>query len=69
MILALNLAKQTDDLVATMLQVKPIDDRNLEELDALQQALETQTLSWSKLGEITYEAALEQGYRFDIELP
>lgn len=62
---ALALGQQVEALRQEEMQHKPIDDRDLAQLERLEQVLQLYEQTMTKLGYIAMEAADEQGLRFD----
>lgn len=62
---ALALGQQVEALRHEEMQFKPIDDRNIAELERLEQVLQLYEQTMTKLGYIIMEAADDQGLRFD----
>ena len=63
-VVALELCKQAKELIDEML-VTPIEQMSERRLDILSAALDNQTLSWQKLGELMHSYAIANDYNFD----
>lgn len=64
-VVALELCKQAKDLIDEMLALTPVEQMSERRLDILSAALDNQTLSWQKLGELMHSYAMANDYNFD----